>query len=1592
MAQRPVLKYRGEDDDHKKRGQDARERVLSRVYGGDDSGGTTVPSRPVLKYIGPPDPLPSSFSGDPRTSMLNVPNAIESFQERHTTPDFMQAKPDARPGSFEAIQDFQRNAPVPAPASAKQQFYEQEAAARDKQLAGAPGFIRKPLEFIGHGLDVVQANIPGLADFQQGAAKTLGVEAETAPSTSGLLGRAANIAGQFAGGAVNPAALEQSVATGADRIATGALQRFAPSANPFVQRLAGNAVEGAAQNVANTAATGRTSARDLAEAAALGGLGGAAFEAAGTGLGRLGKVLHTRFKRAGIDEPEQKVQEILALPLGREDAAKARGQLPPGTEPIVTPYTPEPLGLPAPRNDASTTARVTRKANPFREQFEDLIAHAQRLQDEGRFTPGREDQDLDNLWASMAGRDAPSLDELIQLAYPTGKPIDPDLVRRARNYQTSRQAAGVPLPVKSASDRMAPQGVLGTVDAPVTVPARPKLEYKEAAPPTEALAEPNASSDVEGLVRQYHDAERILQEIDAKYSANPAASMEPKDYQAMAEAMSARSEAAERIQKMNNGPAELPDGVQGRAAAGVRETSFGARESAVTAAPPEPPSDTQALFGRKSQSSGGQAAGNSAKTISQTALTSSFRKNLGLTIDTGRMGVPKSQVAGIYKVHPEVIRTGTQGEYETLSHEAGHHFTKKFSLKSDPSLESELTQMMDTQNVHDYKQYPQNQWFDEGIAEYFRTLLSEPAQARQLAPRFSAFLESELPSKLQAGIQAVQRDVKTWLEQGDYNRAQGKLDFESGGKKKKFNWNRFYTTMVDDLHPLAMFEKALTGTIAQGKKSIYKMARLSRGVAERAKLAVTSGIYDDNGRKLSNGLRSIVRPLEKIGMSEKDLSTYLAVKHAVDLRRMGKETPFTPDEMAEVLNRWDADPTVQKVHRQIMKYNNALLDILQQAGIVSRQSVREMRQKYPNYVPFLRHFDDDELAGFKGGALGGAKAFANITTPIRKMSEEGSDRTIINPLESMIQNTFRAMDAVAQNKVGLNLAELAKVEGAGAWVEAVPGQKSAKEHIVDVYQDGKKQAYKIRDPDLYSALLSLDRESTNAVIKFLGGAAGMLRGGATLTPEFIVRNAFRDVASAIINSSKYGFNPIDFFKGLFHVVGKSDVFDKFMSSGGAMSTMMALDRDANREAMEMVFRRSMKDKAMNVVTSPAELAKWLSLYRPAQKTIGMLRHGAEISELSTKVGKANRVFKKTGDWDEAAYQARDLMDFNRAGSSIRQANRAVAFLNASIQGTDKMVRSFKENPASFMTRAFTTMVLPAAAAYFWNRYRLSDEERETYKNIPQYQKDNFLILGIPGTGRFVRIPKPFETGMLFATSTERMLDWLHDNDKQAFDDYGRATLQSFTPPMMFTALAPLLEGITNYSFFRDAPIVPQGEQRFEKKDQYGVYTSEVAKDIGKFLDTIGVGNSNFASPRVIDNTIQGYTAGLGGYGVDLADAGIKAATGRKTTPLPAKEWSEQPVLRSFFASTAGGGQVRDDFYDKWEKLSKKKESAEFNEQPFKDQKEFYQMKPYQKEIAALQKRYKAILQDKKLKSDAKRSQLDALDARMNAAAKKALGR
>ena len=106
--------------------------------------------------------------------------------------------------------------------------------------------------------------------------------------------------------------------------------------------------------------------------------------------------------------------------------------------------------------------------------------------------------------------------------------------------------------------------------------------------------------------------------------------------------------------------------------------------------------------------------------------------------------------------------------------------------------------------------------------------------------------------------------------------------------------------------------------------------------------------------------------------------------------------------------------------------------MLVEGNMLSKDAVVAMREKHPNYMPFNRYFDEEGV----GEGFGGGKGFVDVTNPVKRI--EGSSRNVIDPFESIVKNTFKSMQAIERNKVGLALADLAENEGAGNGLKSLP--------------------------------------------------------------------------------------------------------------------------------------------------------------------------------------------------------------------------------------------------------------------------------------------------------------------------------------------------------------------------------------------------------------------------------------------------------------------------------------------------------------------------------------------------------------------------
>lgn len=888
-------------------------------------------------------------------------------------------------------------------------------------------------------------------------------------------------------------------------------------------------------------------------------------------------------------------------------------------------------------------------------------------------------------------------------------------------------------------------------------------------------------------------------------------------------------------------------------------------------------------------------------------------EQLDVPIRTGRF---RQRALGIYKTQPEVIRLKSANDISTLAHEIGHHLDKKLKL-FDVAFDNELMQLG---KVTSRSSYTKAQIRAEGVAEFMRYYLMDPDSAKRLAPGYYNAFEQKIGSTgVKDILNGVRTQVEGYMSQSPVQRVLSQISTDKP-PAQKVTLDKMYTMAFDDLQPLKRAVQDMTGrTDIPITKDPFSMAELHRGWVGKAEAYLHYGVVDESFNKVGKSLDEILQPItDRLD----DFRAYSVAKRAVELSGRGIESGIALDDALATVKTLDSSQ-FSNTFKELVNYQDSVLKQLVDTGALSPDSMAAIRALNQNYVPFYRLFDE------AGGSGMGRQAFANLPSPIKGI--KGSGREIIDPIESIIKNTYAITNVGERNRVGRALIELAEsTPGAGRWAEKVatpmfgnqfqlddiakalrdagvdtssidlehvatifkpslfaPG----KENIVTVFRNGKREFWQLQ-PDLYRAMLTLDKESSNTLVKLLSFPAKILRAGATLNPEFMARNPIRDAFTAHVYS-KYGFIPgIDTARGLFHVLKKDDLYWKWKAAGGSHGALVSLDRNYLQASIRSITERSMRDKTLNIIRNPIEGLRVLS----------------EFTEEATRVAEFAKGLKKEGMTRsgilKAAASSRDVtLDFARAGTVSKEANKVIAFFNAALQGTDKMARQFRADPTGSTVRAVTSITLPSIALYYINH------DNPKYQELPQWQKDFFWI--IPVKDKFYRIPKPFELGIIFGTLPERMLEFAKTNDRKAFDEYGKNLLEAGAPSVVPTAMLPLVEAWANKSFFTELPIVPQSEERLPKPLQYGPYTSETAKALGRLMDI---------SPRKIDNTIRGYSAGLGTYatkGLDLLLTGTGAVT---PTPKPSTYEPDVPVAKAFQVRTFGQSKSVDEFYTELEKL------------------------------------------------------------------------
>jgi hypothetical protein len=740
-------------------------------------------------------------------------------------------------------------------------------------------------------------------------------------------------------------------------------------------------------------------------------------------------------------------------------------------------------------------------------------------------------------------------------------------------------------------------------------------------------------------------------------------------------------------------------------------------------------------------------------------------------------------------------------------------------------------------------------------------------------------------------------------------------------QEKPLNLDSAITNAVDDLHPVKIMEQLIAGeNPVSSAESPYQSFRRSRGAYGVADNFIKNGPSDFATYKQTGvrGLKEILKPVQK---DIAGLNDYLISKGAIDLANRGIETPIPLDAAKEVVKQNSAK--YDKILNEVLDFRDSTLKYLKDSGIVSEDAYKAMIEENRR-VPFYR-----VEAGAAGKSSGGRNL--SVRNPIKgiKGSTEG---TIVDPIESIIKETYQRVTLAERNRALTTLVDLHEANPGSGLMEKVPNkmkpievtaeemqnhlekkginvdledpmsifrpksQQLAKDEIA-VFKDGERQVYKVPD-QVAEAIKGMDPGSMGLVSKLAAIPAKTLRAGTTIIPDFALRNTFRDQFAAFI-SSRDGYVPfVSMMEGMSHILRNSEEVQMIKKGGGDIASMVSVDRDyIQNNVFELSQKTGLIDSIQNVVKHPLHLMQVFS----------------ELTEQSTRVGEALRVLK--GDFSpeniaKAGYAARDItIDFQKIGAKTRAMNSITAFFNAQIGGVAKMVDAFKQDPVGASFKSFAAITAPSIALWWANH----DDPR--YADIPRWQKDLCWI--VMTENHIWRIPKPFEAGIIFGTMPERLLDAAFAKDPNAFKGFGDSVIGGLSPNFIPTALTPIVEKFANKSTFTGGTIIPDRLEKVLPEEQFNNYTSETGKILGKMVASVpGMRTSGWASPMIIDNTVRAWSGNLGKYAVAVADQALYK-TGVVPEPVrAATTLADIPFIKAFVVRypTASSQQVQD-FYD-----------------------------------------------------------------------------
>jgi hypothetical protein len=507
-------------------------------------------------------------------------------------------------------------------------------------------------------------------------------------------------------------------------------------------------------------------------------------------------------------------------------------------------------------------------------------------------------------------------------------------------------------------------------------------------------------------------------------------------------------------------------------------------------------------------------------------------------------------------------------------------------------------------------------------------------------------------------------------------------------------------------------------------------------------------------------------------------------------------------------------------------------------------------------------------------------------------------------------NTMAWMvDQSMRNSAAVRVLNLMATPGVNMANKLPSMSQATNTHMVvpKLYENGEPVYFELHSLYDFAAFVQAP-EITSGALKLLGASSRLLRTTVTATPMFAIKQVIDDAQRVMFYSGVK--NP---------TAALATVFKHFPSAwfGAWIGKQSGLEK-------KLVSLGIIGDYDFNP-TNPIETLEYQTGAEKrgfVRALINKLEQVTKASDMAARMAVYERTLKETGDPAVAQVRARELINFNRRGSSkaMNVLAHTVPFFNAYAQGLDLMYRGVtgKDASSGLNKRAarnfFISRMVIMTGMGFLYAAAMSDDDQ--YEDLTDEVRDRNWILpksineGL-GVNFPIKISVPSELGFIFKSIPERIVSYMKAASKGEDQGVGHAVTSTLSDALKTYGTVPIppvlksaMENTANYSFFTHRELVPKVMQERPAYLQYTSNTSELGKAIGKTADV---------SPIKVDNWIRGTFGLMGASGLLVTDAMMNPAR-------PDRSLAQIPFMSIALVNPAGS-RVKDEFYEFRQKIT-----------------------------------------------------------------------